>query len=152
MKRTAFSRKLPPSRPATQWGGDSLPGPRSPALRIDDGCARAVVSIPKLKALRSEAYRRLVAAMPCMNCRLNDGSQAAHPNTNKAKGLKADDRLCFPLCAVRFNAPGCHYLFDQYELYPRAECAAIADAWGKATRAAIVAAGAWPARLPRWQE
>jgi hypothetical protein len=109
-------------------------------------------AIEKENPVSCEAYRRLVAALPCMNCRINDNSQAAHPNTNKAKGMKADDRLCFPLCAVRFNAPGCHYLFDQHQLFPRSQRAAVEQQWGAETRAAIVAAGLWPKTLPLWIE
>ena len=109
-------------------------------------------AIEKDNPVSCEAYRRLVAAMPCMNCRINDNSQAAHPNTGKAKGMKADDRLCFPLCAVRFNAPGCHYLFDQHQLFPRSERAGVEQQWGAETRAAILAAGLWPKNLPLWTE
>lgn len=109
-------------------------------------------AIAKQNAIEHEGYRRLVAAMPCMNCRINDNSQAAHPNTGKAKGMKADDRLCFPLCAVRFNAPGCHYLFDQHQLFPRAERAGVEQRWAAETRAAILAAGLWPKTLPLWSE
>ena len=109
-------------------------------------------AIEKENPLRSEEYRRLVAALPCMNCRVNDNSQAAHPNTNKAKGMKADDRLCFPLCAVRFNAPGCHYLFDQHQLFPRSQRAAVEQMWAAETRARILADGLWPKNLPLWTE
>jgi len=109
-------------------------------------------AIAKQNAIEHEGYRRLVAAMPCMNCGINDNSQAAHPNTNKAKGMKADDRLCFPLCAVRFNAPGCHYLFDQHQLFPRSERAAVERQWAAQTRTAIQLAGLWPKNLPLWIE
>ena len=51
---------------------------------------------------------------------------------------------------VRFNAPGCHYLFDQHQLFPRAERAAVEQQWGAETRAAILAAGLWPKNLPEW--
>lgn len=114
--------------------------------------ARLSVPLPKEPPARSEPYRRLVAAMACMNCRINDNSQAAHPNVGKAKGMKADDRLCFPLCAVRFNAPGCHYLFDTHQLFPRSQRAKVEREWGEQTRAAILAAGAWPKNLPKWVE
>ena len=55
---------------------------------------------PKAEALRSEQYRRLVAALPCKVCGIAGHSQAAHPNTGKGAGTKTDDRQCFPLCAV----------------------------------------------------
>lgn len=47
LRRAAFKSKLPPARPAKQWTGDSLPGPRAQLVRIDDGRARLTVSIPK---------------------------------------------------------------------------------------------------------
>ena len=108
--------------------------------------------IEKSAPVRSEAYRRLVAALPCKNCGIDGNSQAAHPNTGKAKGLKADDRLCFPLCAVRFNAPGCHFMFDQHQLFPKSERAGIESKWAAETRQQIETLGLWPANLPKVTE
>lgn len=95
---------------------------------------------------RDENYRRLVATLPCFNCRIEGASQAAHPNTGKAKGRKADDLLCFPMCHV--GAKDCHARFDQYKLVPRAEMAAFearARAW---TVRELLARGDWPKALP----
>lgn len=92
-------------------------------------------------AVRSEAYRRLVAALPCKACgRL--GCQAAHPNTGKGMGMKTDDRLCFPLC------PDCHTQFDQGAMFPKAVRREIELTWAADTRRQITAAGDWPANLP----
>lgn len=70
--------------------------------------------------VRSEPYRRLVAALPCILCGEWGSSQAAHPNSSglilgfagKAKALKADDRLCFPL--GHEGACGHHRLWDTW--------------------------------------
>lgn len=94
-----------------QWDGPT-PSPRTPALRVEDGKARACVPIPKENALRSEPYRRFVASFPCFACGIHGHSQAAHPNFGKGLALKTDDRLCFPLCAVRPGHMGCHQMLD----------------------------------------
>jgi hypothetical protein len=99
--------------------------------------------VQKQAPARSEAYRRLVAAMPCMLCGASP-CQAAHPNTGKGMGTKADDRECFALC------PRCHSRFDQGGLFTKEARRELEPAWGAQTRAVIVAAGAWPARLPMW--
>ena len=58
MKRTAFSRTPFVPRPARQWEGDAIPSQKPKVeLRIADGKARAVVSLPKKPPFRSETYR-----------------------------------------------------------------------------------------------
>ncbi|GER21275.1 hypothetical protein [Variovorax boronicumulans] len=113
--------------------------------------ARAVteipVSVPKTEIVRSEAYRRLVAAMPCIACGCGP-CQAAHPNTDKGMAMKTDDRLCFPLCGPQPGRPGCHALFDQGAMFSKAARRAIEPAWGADTRRRILANGQWPQRLP----
>jgi hypothetical protein len=145
MKRTGFAPKFQP-RPAKIIGDGYTLRPRGPACARSDGKARMVVQIPKATPVESEPYRRLVAARPCINCGLELYSQAAHPNTNKAKGAKADDRLCFPLCHVGGNS--CHPRFDLYQLYGRAMQSDLEPRWARETQRAIVSDGAWPAGLP----
>lgn len=101
---------------------------------------------------RSEAYRRIVAAMPCIHCGIAGYSQHAHANAGKGLGLKTDDRAGFPLCAPRPGIEGCHARFDQYRLLPggRDEHAEAGERWAERTRAAVIEAGVWPNRLPRW--
>lgn len=112
------------------------------------------VAAPKECAVESEAYRRLVAALPCKHCGVAGYSQAAHPNTGKGAGIKTDDRRCFPLCTVHPVAgsyvQGCHERFDQGALYTKAVRREIEEAWGADTRRAIVAAGNWPKGLEQW--
>ena len=114
-------------------------------------------AVDKENVVRSEAYRRLVAALPCKHCGIAGYSQAAHPNTGKGGSLKTDDRLCFPLCTVHPASggdyvQGCHARFDQGALYPKAARRLIEPAWGADTRRAIVAAGQWPKGLPMLEE
>lgn len=83
---------------------------------------------------RSEAYRRLVAALPCACCGIYGRSQAAHPNTGKGMGLKTNDRDCFPLCSDGPDWRGCHSLFDQGALYPKAARREKEVEWAEQTR------------------
>lgn len=109
-------------------------------------------AIEKENPVRSEAYRRLVAAMPCACCGSVGRSQHAHTNAGKAKGMKNDDRDAMPLCADGIGLVGCHTLFDQYRLIlgGREAHVAIGSRWAAETRAQIEASGLWPANLPRW--
>lgn len=107
--------------------------------------------IDKENALRSESYRRLVAALPCANCRREKHSQHAHTNgANKGKGIKNDDRDAMPLCADDYGLPGCHSRFDRYALFAdREEHRRMGAQWAAETRALIEASGQWPKSLPK---
>lgn len=110
--------------------------------------------IEKDDALRSEPYRRLVAAMPCASCGRAGRSQHAHTNAGKAKAMKNDDRDAMPLCADGIGLVGCHTLFDQYRLIlgGREAHIALGARWAAETRALIEASGQWPKNLPRWNK
>ncbi len=125
-----------PSRnPVTQlaWAG----------LRAGDTQQKA--AMPKDDAIRSEPYRRLVAALPCASCGVQGFSQAAHPPPT-GKGIKESDLDCFPLCCTRPGIPGCHVEFDQYRLVPREKMRAKAAKWARETLAKIKA-GKLPKKL-----
>jgi hypothetical protein len=107
-------------------------------------------TIAKEAPVRSEPYRRLVAARPCKNCGRIGRSQAAHPPPT-GKAIKQDDRLCFPLCADELARAGCHPRFDQYVLFPYEQAIQVAKQWGAETRAEIVHDGDWPAGLERME-
>jgi hypothetical protein len=108
--------------------------------------------VAKMDVCRSEPYRRLVAAFPCIHCGIADLSQCAHGNTGKGMGMKTDDRNSFPLCADSPGRPGCHPRFDRHELFPRQARTAVEQAWAADTRRRITAAGIWPATVPMWDE
>ena len=144
LARRPFTPKPRPDRAPMAW-----PGPQAfaPATRCDGpGLAQ-----PKTEVVRSEVYRRLVAAMPCIACGCGP-SQAAHPNTGKGMAMKTDDRLCFPLCGPQPSRPGCHALFDQGVMFSKVARRSIEPAWGADTRRRIIANGKWPQRLPLWDE
>lgn len=92
-----------------------------PLVRGVYGPAQLTARPREPKPIRSEEYRRLVASLPCYVCGLQGSSQAAHPNSAKAKGAKLSDLDCFPLCCDRPGVKGHHSQFDQYELVPKGE-------------------------------
>jgi len=152
MKRSGFARPAPRVK---QYTGTNASAPRAPLPRMSllgRVFDELVVPILKSEPMRSEEYRRLVAALPCVACGIVGHSQAAHPNTGKGAGTKTDDRLCFPLCADRPSVRGCHSQFDQGALFSKIARREIEPAWGADTRRRIEAMGQWPARLPRWTE
>ena len=144
LRRTGFKRPERTERKALAWPG-----------RIQGGVfarsADIVLASPKQNAIESEPYRRLVAAMPCIKCGIWHQSQAAHPPPT-GKGIKEDDRECFPLCCTRVLITGCHVEFDQYRLIPAEQMRPQAWIWGKWTRHAIVSSGTWPNGLPLFDE
>src|ERR1035437_8530602 len=106
----------------------------------------AMIMFPKQSQVRSEPYRRLVAALPCINCGIDGYSQAAHPPPT-GKGIKEDDRECFPLCCTRPDITGCHTDFDQYRLVPKDDMRITASHWADETKSTIIADGKWPKNL-----
>lgn len=107
-------------------------------------------AIEKENPVRSEAYRRAVASLPCKVCGIEGHSQAAHPNTGKGAGIKTDDRECFALCADRPGVRGCHPQFDQGAMFDRETRRMLEKDWGIDTRRTIENMGLWPANLTRW--
>lgn len=138
MNRSSFKR---PS-----YARQPLPAPRPVRAVAPTVFTPTVQAQPKEDMVRSEAYRRLVAAMPCIACGCGP-CQAAHPNTNKGMAMKTDDRLCFPLCGPQPGRPGCHALFDQGVMFTKAARRAIEPAWGADTRRRILANSQWPKGL-----
>lgn len=159
MKRTAWPRRAPPVFSGLKPDNSSAPVDGS-SCAIKKELAKAVMTMATIRAaaihkedaVRSEAYRRLVAKLPCKHCGVHGHSQAAHPNTGKGAGLKTDDRLCFPLCCDRPGVQGCHAKFDQHAWFTRAARREIEPSWGADTRRQITAMGQWPADLPKIED
>lgn len=127
------------------------PRPRECVLAVS-APARAVVALPKQAPVRSEAYRRLVAAMDCINCGKPGPSQCAHSDSGKGLSIKSDDRTCYPACATAPGLVGCHDLIGASGIYTRDERRAIERLYGAATRAKILESGQWPKSVPLWSE
>jgi len=95
-------------RPARQWQGEHLPSPRAP-LAVIAGQDKVVEPLLKDRPVRSEDYRRLVAALPCFLCGIEGFSQAAHADEGKGLGMKSSDLTCWPACGTRPGKTGCHF-------------------------------------------
>lgn len=108
-----------------------------------------MTAFPKQSAIRSEPYRRLVAALPCKACGIQGYSQAAHVPPD-GRGIKQDDREIFALCCTRPGITGCHVEFDQFRMFPKRHAVTVGKAWAADTRRQIEAMGKWPAKLSKW--
>ena len=117
------------------------------------GGACTGVAVPKAAPVRSEAYRRAVASLPCIACGVPGHSQCAHSNSGKGAGIKASDLDSFPLCTVHPGADGrlvqgCHENFDQGALFAKAVRRELEPVWAADTQRRILAMGLWPKALP----
>ena len=104
-------------------------------------------SFPKSQPVRSTAYRRIVASLPCVICGVAGQSQAAHGSgagtaVCKGMGLKSCDLTCFAACVT------CHHQLDQHALFTKAARHALEPAWAADTQRRIHAMGLWPKNLP----
>jgi hypothetical protein len=144
MKRTEFKRKLPahitPERKTTVH--TKLMGVVRYPIFTD-----LVTSIPKENVVRSEAYRRLVAAMPCIHCGLDGSSQAAHGDEGKGAHIKSSDLTCYPACTDGPGRVGCHSLIGTLRIYTAEVRRPMEEDFARRTRAASVASGKCPADL-----
>ena len=145
MKRAGFKRPQLERKPQPLYRADGW------RIQREITAGSPVVPAPKACEVRSEAYRRLVAAMPCQICGRPGPNQAAHPNTGKGMSMKADDRLCFALCADRFGAQGCHSLFDQGAMMTKAQRREFERMAAWRTQESIKASGEWPAWLAPYE-
>ena len=103
--------------------------------------------------VRSEAYRRAVASLPCAICGVPGYSQCAHSNSGKGAGIKASDLDSFPLCTVHPVADGrlvqgCHERFDQGALFSKLVRRELEPVWIADTQRRIYSMGLWPENLP----
>lgn len=95
------------------------------------------MKFPKSRPWRSEAHRRLVAALPCVACGRYGPSQCAHVNFGKGLGLKTSDALSFPAC------PPCHQFHDQGGSLSKQERHRLEWEYVDATRANLMQKGLW---------
>lgn len=107
----------------------------------------AEAPIPKAAPVRSEAYRRAVATLPCAICGVPGYSQAAHGSEGKGMGIKACDLTLFPACCDRPGVRGCHSLLDQGALFTKAVRRELEPAWAADTQRRLLAMGLVPPSL-----
>lgn len=127
----------------------STPTVAADAWRAPRAVSTAPASqVAKTAPVRSEAYRRAVASLPCAICGVYGYSQAAHANTGKGMGMKACDLTLFPACAPRPGEVGCHAKLDQGALFTKAVRRELEPAWAADTRRKLLALGLWPKGVP----
>lgn len=147
MKRTGFRPRAPRSEQRDPDRLRAMPTVTPGAFRAPQPVVDAPASAPKDTPIRSQAYLRLVAKLPCKHCGICGHSQAAHANTGKGMGTKACDLQTFPLCADRPGQRGCHSFFDQGALFGKEARRLIEPAWVADTQRRIRAMGVWPPGL-----
>ncbi len=130
MRRTGFARKAyePPAAP-----------PLRPLQRVPNyGPRHDSAPRPKDAPLRSEAYRRLVAALPCAHCGRPGPSQCAHSDSaGKGMGMKSTDLSCWPACADGPGRVGCHTLIGASGVFTRSQRAELEARYAQQTRATL---------------
>ncbi len=104
LRRTPFRRPVYTPPPRSPLGGI--------VRKVHSGPTEMREPIEKIRAVRSDSYKRFVASQACFGCGVVGYSQAAHPNAGKGLALKTCDLLCFPLCGPRFGLLGCHAQHD----------------------------------------
>ena len=149
MKRSGFKRQM---RPKSEPNADrvrSMPTVTPGAFRAPEPVSEApAAQVAKAAPVRSEAYRRAVASLPCAICGVPGYSQAAHANQGKGMGMKACDLTCFPACGPRPGFQGCHAALDQGALFTKAVRRELEPVWAADTQRRIKAMGLWPKGVP----
>ena len=158
MRRTPFRRARASTTPETEQEREqrlmdkarramNSVVPRAAVMGLG---STAPAPIPKAAPVRSEAYRRAVASLPCVMCGIAGYSQAAHGSEGKGMGIKASDLTLFPACAPRPGIAGCHAELDQGAKFSKAVRRELEPMWAADTRRKVQAMGLWPKNLPHW--
>lgn len=149
LKRTGFRPRAPRREQRDPDRVRSTPTVTPRAFRVPGPLASAPAArVEKSAPVRSEALRRAVASLPCVICGMPGYSQAAHGSAGKGMGLKACDLTCFPACAPRVGAVGCHAGLDQGALFTKAVRRELEPVWAADTRRKLLALGLWPKGVP----
>ena len=149
MKRSGFKPRAPHREARDPDRLRTMPTVTPGAFRAPQPVATTpVVQVPKDAPVRSEAYRRAVASLPCAICGVPGYSQAAHANQGKGMGMKACDLTCFPACGPRPGFQGCHATLDQGALFLKSVRRELEPVWAADTQRKIQAMGLWPKGLP----
>ena len=149
MRRTGFKTRAPQAAQRDPDRVRHVPTVTPGAFRAPEPVASAPAArVEKAAPVRSEAYRRLVAAMPCVICGMVGYGQAAHGSAGKGMGIKASDMELFCLCADRPGVRGCHSLLDQGAMFTKAVRHELEPVWAADTQRRIHAMGLWPKGIP----
>lgn len=159
MKRSAPLQRRTPLKPGKGFTRQQIERKPQPLYKLARPCRAAVISttavpVPKAEPVRSEAYRRLVAGLPCIYCGIEGISQHAHANQGKGMALKVCDLMGFPLCCDQPGRKGCHPKLDQGALFTKIVRREVELEWARRTVRFLLAADRWPngLRVPDWAE
>ena len=134
MKRTGFKPRAQHREQRDPDRVRSVPTVAPGAFRAPEPVSEApAAQVAKAAPVRSEAYRRAVATLPCAICGVTGHSQAAHANQGKGMGMKACDLTCFPACGPRPGMQGCHAALDQGALFLKAVRRELEPVWSADT-------------------
>ena len=153
MKRTGFRPRSPRREQRDPDRARSMPTVTPGAFRTPQPVSTTPAArVEKSAPVRSEAYRRLVASLPCVICGVPGYSQAAHGSgvgtgASKGMGIKACDLTCFPACAPRPGVVGCHAALDQGAMFTKAVRHELEPVWAADTQRHIYALGLWPKNM-----
>lgn len=152
LRRSPFKRPVPPASLARvrQWEGGEIT-PRHP---VSVPVVRSMVlSLAKDGALQHLGYQSIVRGLPCARCGYSaTRNQFCHADFSKGAGLKTDCRLGWPGCGPHDDGPGCHWIVGTSGRLGKQGRRDFEERAGRETRELVLAAGLWPARLPRWIE
>ena len=156
MRRTPFRRAAASTTPETEQEREQRLMDKArramnsvvPRAANMGSSTTAAAPIPKAAPVRSEAYRRAVATLPCAICGVPGYSQAAHGSEGKGMGIKACDLTLFPACCDRPGVRGCHGQLDQGALFAKSVRRELEPVWAADTQRRILAMGLWPKALP----
>lgn len=89
LKRTGFRPRTPRREQRDPDRVRAMPTVTPGAFRAPQPVATTPAEpVTKDAPVRSEAYRRAVASLPCINCGVPGHSQCAHSNSGKGAGIK----------------------------------------------------------------
>lgn len=148
LRRTGFKSRAPRREPRDPDRVRSMPAVAPGAFRAPEPVSIAPAArVEKSAPVRSEAYRRAVASLPCCICGVPGYSQAAHGSgagtaVCKGMGIKSCDLTCFAAC-VR-----CHIRLDQGALFSKSVRHQLEPVWAADTQRRVHAMGKWPKGVP----
>lgn len=153
MKRSGFLKRKTPLRPRRVDAPVVEREPRPMALvtvkplRMGTYGGTTAAAPKPAPMLQHAGYMAAVRDLGyCMHCRRSCRPQFCHRDQTKGVGIKTDVREGWPGCEE------CHRLIGTTRIYPKEERRVLELELGRRTRAAVIAAGTWPARLPLWKE
>lgn len=147
LKRTPFRRALRKAE-APSVEREPKPYARATVKPLLRGVYAGAVSgepVEKESAIQSAAYMNAVRSLGyCMHCGVECRPDFCHRDMGKGAGIKTDCREGWPGCRP------CHDFIGASGKLRREDKREVELMLGAKTRAAIEAAGMWPASLPRW--